>query len=67
MDSSSLDMKFWPRAAALAERLWTNPESNWRSAEQRLLRHRERLIKKGINCDTLQPEWCMQNQGKCVL
>lgn len=67
VDSSSLDMKFWPRAAALAERLWTNPESSWRSAEQRLLRHRERLIKKGINSDTLQPEWCLQNQGKCVL
>ena len=60
-------MKFWPRAAAMAERLWTNPKSSWRDAEQRLLRHRERLIQKGINADSLQPEWCLQNQGKCVV
>jgi len=64
-DSSSLDNRLWPRAGALAERLWAEPDSDWRSAERRMLHFRERLVKMGISADTIQPEWCYQNEGYC--
>ncbi|KOX74631.1 Chitooligosaccharidolytic beta-N-acetylglucosaminidase [Melipona quadrifasciata] len=51
--------------AAFAERLWAEPSSTWIHAEQRMLRHRERLVKGGISAESLQPEWCSQNQGLC--
>lgn len=35
VDKNSLDIKVWPRAAALAERLWTNPSTNALAAEYR--------------------------------
>ncbi|XP_015594014.1 chitooligosaccharidolytic beta-N-acetylglucosaminidase [Cephus cinctus] len=66
-DTSSLDGRLWPRAAAYAERLWAEPSSSWIHAEQRMLRHRQRLVQKGIQADQLEPEWCSQNQGACPL
>ncbi|KAH0552731.1 hypothetical protein KQX54_014551 [Cotesia glomerata] len=30
-DSTSVDPRLWPRSAALAERLWAEPETSWRS------------------------------------
>ncbi|XP_012277932.1 chitooligosaccharidolytic beta-N-acetylglucosaminidase [Orussus abietinus] len=65
VDSSSVDFKLWPRSAALGERLWSEPSSTWRHAEHRMLKHRERLVQKGIGADSLEPEWCAQNQGSC--
>lgn len=65
VDEMGLEAKVWPRGAALAERLWANPFSSWRDAADRLIHHRERLVKRGINADRLQPEWCLQNQGRC--
>ncbi|KAL7287498.1 hypothetical protein TKK_0018332 [Trichogramma kaykai] len=67
VDSTSVDSRLWPRSAAMAERLWTNPDSTWIHAEQRMLRHRERLVQRGILADSLEPEWCLQNQGACYL
>ncbi|XP_067002657.2 chitooligosaccharidolytic beta-N-acetylglucosaminidase [Anabrus simplex] len=64
-DESALDGRLWPRAAALAERLWSDPSQGWKEAEHRMLNQRERLVKRGIAADTLQPEWCRQNQGHC--
>ncbi|XP_066929700.1 chitooligosaccharidolytic beta-N-acetylglucosaminidase-like [Clytia hemisphaerica] len=64
-DESVSEAKIWPRAAALAERLWTNPEHNWRKAEYRLVYHRQRLVNRGIRADALQPLWCKQNSGHC--
>ncbi|XP_003707555.1 beta-hexosaminidase 1 [Megachile rotundata] len=64
-DSVSLDSKLWPRSAALAERLWAEPNSTWIHAEHRMLRHRERFVRRGIAANALQPEWCTQNQGHC--
>ncbi|XP_066992201.2 chitooligosaccharidolytic beta-N-acetylglucosaminidase [Anabrus simplex] len=66
-DESALDGRLWPRAAALAERLWSEPSEGWRAAEHRMLNQRERLVKRGIAADTLQPEWCRQNEGYCYL
>ncbi|EFN68976.1 Chitooligosaccharidolytic beta-N-acetylglucosaminidase [Camponotus floridanus] len=64
-DSTSIDSRLWPRSAAMAERLWSEPDSNWLHAEPRMLMQRERLVERGINADSLQPEWCLQNQGSC--
>ncbi|CAL7936188.1 unnamed protein product [Xylocopa violacea] len=65
VDSATVDAKIWPRSAALAERLWAEPNSTWIHAEQRMLRHRERFVKRGISAESLQPEWCLKNQGHC--
>ncbi|XP_069701627.1 chitooligosaccharidolytic beta-N-acetylglucosaminidase isoform X2 [Periplaneta americana] len=64
-DESSLDGRFWPRAAAMAERLWTNPDEGWQQAEYRLLAHRERLVQRGLQSEALEPQWCYQNEGYC--
>jgi len=34
-DDFSLDIKVWPRAAALSERLWADPPTNALAAEYR--------------------------------
>lgn len=67
IDESNLHSRFWPRASALAERLWSNPKNGWRNAEGRLLIHRERLIENEIPAEAVQPEWCLQNEGECPI
>ncbi|XP_030756316.1 chitooligosaccharidolytic beta-N-acetylglucosaminidase-like [Sitophilus oryzae] len=64
-DSSSVDVRLWPRAAALAETLWTDPSTDYSAAEERMLLHRERLVDLGINADALEPEWCFKYQQHC--
>ncbi|XP_060834731.1 chitooligosaccharidolytic beta-N-acetylglucosaminidase-like isoform X2 [Rhopalosiphum padi] len=67
VDDNAIDSKVWPRAAALAERLWSNPTSNSVSAGNRFLQHRERLITLGVKADTVTPEWCYIHEGECIL
>lgn len=67
VDSMTIEGKLWPRSSALAERLWTDPDTTWRAAEHRFNHHRERLVQRGIQADALQPEWCHQNDGYCFL
>ncbi|XP_059489580.1 chitooligosaccharidolytic beta-N-acetylglucosaminidase [Neocloeon triangulifer] len=67
VDEQTLDGKVWPRAAAMAERLWSDPAENWRQAEMRMINVRERLVARGVMADALQPEWCHQNDDKCKL
>lgn len=38
VDEFVLDVKVWPRTAALAERLWANPDTNALAAEYRYLK-----------------------------
>lgn len=64
-DEHTLDSRLWPRASAMAERLWTNPNAAWRQAETRMLTHREELVRNGIAAEALQPEWCLANEGNC--
>ncbi|KAJ3661457.1 hypothetical protein Zmor_005852 [Zophobas morio] len=65
VDDSSVESRVWPRAAAAAERLWSNPKTNADQAERRFYRHRERLVSRGINAEALTPRWCYQNEGEC--
>ncbi|GAB0100869.1 Beta-hexosaminidase [Sergentomyia squamirostris] len=65
VDDRALDSRFWPRASALAERLWSDPADSWRDAESRMLIHRERLVENGVDAESLQPQWCLQNEGDC--
>jgi len=65
VDEHSVEMKVWPRAAALAERLWSNPESSWEAAESRFINNRDRMVNLGIGADAEQPRWCHQNDGLC--
>ncbi|CAH1984734.1 unnamed protein product [Acanthoscelides obtectus] len=65
-DSASVDSRLWPRAAALAEAVWTSPANpSWEAAEQRFLAHRERLVELGIGADAIEPEWCLQHEENC--
>ncbi|XP_042885216.1 chitooligosaccharidolytic beta-N-acetylglucosaminidase-like [Penaeus japonicus] len=65
VDDMTLDSRLWPRGAALAERLWTNPSHNWAPAATRFVHHRQRMVSRGIRADRVQPEWCHQNEGHC--
>uniref|UniRef100_A0A182SF49 beta-N-acetylhexosaminidase n=1 Tax=Anopheles maculatus TaxID=74869 RepID=A0A182SF49_9DIPT len=66
-DSHTLDNRLWPRLSAHAERVWSNPRSGWQMAESRMLLHRERLIMEGITANSIQPKWCLQNEGSCPI
>lgn len=59
--------RLWPRGAAMAERFWTGSSSIWKDAKIRLMYHRGRMVKRGFAPDTLQPEWCDQNDGLCYI
>jgi len=66
IDMANVDQRIWPRASAVAERLWSNPNQNWIAADDRMQWHRARLVARGIKADALQPQWCLLNQGKCL-
>ncbi|XP_065720541.2 chitooligosaccharidolytic beta-N-acetylglucosaminidase isoform X2 [Drosophila suzukii] len=67
IDEHTLDNRFWPRASALAERLWSAPAGGWRQAESRLLLHRQRLVDNGLGAEAMQPQWCLQNEHECPI
>lgn len=67
IDEQNLDQRIWPRASALAERLWTNPRDNWEKALNRMRLHRENLVENGIAAEPIQPEWCLQNPKSCLM
>lgn len=72
VDEMSLDTRLWPRVAALAERLWSDPDLETDSlavsedAYTRLDTHRQRLIARGLKPEALWPKWCVQNPGMCL-
>jgi len=67
-DAESLQSTLWPRAAALAERLWTDVPQFYQQAdlvESRFATHRERMVSRGTRAEVFQPEYCFQNQDSC--
>lgn len=66
VDEFSLDVKIWPRAGAVAERLWTDPMTNSISAQKRFENFRNMLTLRGIQSDAVSPYYCYLNDGKCL-
>lgn len=53
-----MNVRAWPRAAALAEALWSGDGGNVTEALPRLLRHRCRMVQRGVPVTPLQPGFC---------
>ncbi|KAL0820222.1 hypothetical protein ABMA28_006144 [Loxostege sticticalis] len=67
LSGGGLDGRIWPRAAALAERLWTDrAEGATRPVHARLDVHRSRLIERGIKASPIWSLWCTHNTYTCV-
>ncbi|KAI9330999.1 glycoside hydrolase superfamily [Obelidium mucronatum] len=66
IDVFNLDVKLWPRAAAMAEALWSTFEDpankDFFEAQPRLVVMRDRLISRGLDAEALHPTWCDYNQ-----
>ena len=72
VDDVVLSQKLWPRAAALAELVWSgnrNKEGNKRTTEltQRILNFREYLVANGVMASPLMPKFCLQHPHECDL
>ncbi len=40
VDANGVMTRIWPRLSAVAERLWSDPDTGWKEAEDRLAQHR---------------------------
>lgn len=72
VDDAVLDLKAWPRAAALAELVWSgNRDSDGQKRTtyltQRIYNFREYLLANGINAAPLAPKYCLQHPHECDL
>lgn len=70
INSDNLDLKLWPRSAALAEALWgrSSPSreaktSSWYTADPRMQRWRDVMVQRGIHVEPLQTRWCQQREA----
>ncbi|KRF78418.1 uncharacterized protein Dvir_GJ18228, isoform C [Drosophila virilis] len=72
VDENQLDNRLWPRAAALAERLWSDPNDDHDfdivppEVFRRISLFRNRLVELGIKAEALFPKYCVQNPGECI-
>jgi hexosaminidase len=59
VDETNIASRVWPRAAAVAERLWSAARVNDPNAAlSRLIAHRCRLVRRGVAAAPLQPGFC---------
>lgn len=66
VETDSLETRLWPRTAAFAERVWSDPlERNDYDVYTRLVSQRERLMERGLKVAAMWPRWCSLNPGKC--
>lgn len=66
LDADGLDVRIWPRAAAFAERVWSDrPESVTHSVQTRLNLQRRRLMNRDIKSAPLWSTWCTCNTIYC--
>lgn len=61
----SLETRIWPRAAAFAERIWSDPGEFEDDVYVRLDNFREILRSRGLEVSAIWPKWCTMNPGKC--
>ncbi|XP_073007940.1 beta-hexosaminidase 2-like [Typha latifolia] len=71
-DEMVVDGKLWPRAAAMAETMWSgnrdeNGRKRYAQATDRLNEWRHRMVGRGIRAEPIQPLWCAMNPGMCNL
>ncbi|TPX21560.1 woronin body major protein [Coccidioides immitis] len=71
-DDVVISNKMWPRAAALAERVWSgnvgkDGKKRTTLMTQRILNFREYLVANGIMAAPLQPKYCLQHPHSCDL
>lgn len=69
-DPTVMDSRIWPRGSAMAETLWSgNKDENgmkrFAEATDRLNEWRNRMVKRGIGAEPIQPLWCIRNPGMC--
>ncbi|KAL6707332.1 woronin body major protein [Coniothyrium glycines] len=72
VDSVDISQKMWPRAAALAELVWSgnrDAQGKKRTTEltQRILNFREYLVAVGVEAAPLMPKYCLQHPHECDL
>ena len=72
VDSTIISGKMWPRAAALAELVWSgnkgpNGEKRTTDMTQRILNFREYLVANGVQATPLVPKYCLQHPHACDL
>ncbi|KAG6040610.1 woronin body major protein [Claviceps citrina] len=73
VDDTVLSSKIWPRAAALAELVWSgnkDPKTGKKRTTymtQRILNFREYLVANGIAATPLVPKYCLQHPHHCDL
>lgn len=71
-DATVVDSKVWPRAAALAESLWSGNRNatgfkRYNEFTQRINDFRERLVARGVGASPLMPRYCLQHPHTCDL
>jgi len=69
-DDTVISTKMWPRAAALAELVWsgnrdTNGQKRTTELTQRILNFREYLVALGVQAAPLMPKYCLQHPHAC--
>lgn len=69
-DWTVMDSRIWPRASAMAEALWSGNKDEmgrkrYAEATDRLNEWRNRMVKRGIGAEPIQPLWCLRNPGMC--
>ncbi|KAL2831809.1 glycoside hydrolase superfamily [Aspergillus cavernicola] len=72
VDDVNISNSFWPRAAALAELVWSgnrdaNGDKRTTLFTQRILNFREYLVANGVMAAPLVPKYCLQNPHACDL
>jgi hexosaminidase len=59
VDGHNIDSRVWPRAGAVAERLWSvQTLTDPKAATPRLNQQACRMEQRGINCGPLMPGYC---------
>jgi hexosaminidase len=72
VDDVVISQKMWPRAAALAELVWSgnkDASGKKRTTEltQRILNFRDYLVASGVQAAPLMPKYCAQHPHECDL